>query len=151
MAFVSAFSEAQQNGRSGVSSEKLRIHGKRLFFRSAKSGKRKDGTERMPQLIFVISADLMKEARLIFGDRIDVLFDKEARLGLIKRMSGNDGGGWKLTPNGGNSKHGSVSISHRNAFPLPPKCGVECENVSVNDEGVLFIFPESVVFTPHTH
>ena len=76
---------------------------------------------------------------------IDILFDKEAKLGLLKRVS--DGGGRKLSGYmKGKSKPSSftIKLTYNDKFKIfNAKMGslITLENVVVSDEGILFAIP----------
>lgn len=87
-----------------------------------------------------IPTHVAKKARLIEGDRIRILFDETAGLGLIKRINGD---GWKLTPT---HKGGRlvVKVTLRPGMPtVAESCGCPCE---ITDEGIVFVLPQDVSF-----
>ena len=102
------------------------------------------------QISFRISAALAKDARLLIGDRVDILFDAKDRIGLIKRVKT---GGYKLTTNGmarSEIKEGgyyscSVKMTHYSGMPMIEK-STDCESVNVKDEGIMFVFPPAAKF-----
>lgn len=102
------------------------------------------------QISFRISAPLAREARLLIGDRVDILFDTKDRIGLIKRVKS---GGYKLTTNGmprSDIKEGayyacSVKMTHYAGMPMIGK-STDCESVNVKDEGIMFVFPAAAKF-----
>lgn len=88
-----------------------------------------------------IDNDTLKEARILLGDRLDLLFDKEGRLGLIKRVKD---GGWMLTGKGETCARFRV----RWAAGLPyTNSLVECSDVTADVvTGIMFQLPEGVKF-----
>jgi hypothetical protein len=88
-----------------------------------------------------IDNETLKEARLILGDRLDVLFDKDARLGLIKRVKE---GGWQLSKHG--DKAARVRIMWAPGIPRTVE-QVECTDViSSEADGVMFAIPWAATF-----
>jgi hypothetical protein len=88
-----------------------------------------------------IDNETLKEARLFVGDRLDVLFDKEGRLGLVKRVKE---GGWQLTTAG--DKAGRVRVRWAPGLPHTSEF-VEIFDVTADEtEGVMFQLPEAVTF-----
>jgi hypothetical protein len=88
-----------------------------------------------------IDNDTLKEARIEAGDHLDLLFDKEGRLGLIKRVKE---GGWMLTGKG----ESCARVRVRWAAGLPFTNGlVECADVTADvATGIMFQLPEGVKF-----
>lgn len=91
-----------------------------------------------------ISGQLAKEARLIAGDTVDVLFDRESNpvRGLIKRVK-NDG--WALVKGDKNGSKLFLKISNVEGMPtfaLTYPC-----NAVVTDDGILFDLPHEHSFT----
>jgi len=109
------------------------------------SGKNKEGKNRY-SLRVSLSSKLAKESRLIHGDRIDILFDKESSpmRGLITRVKGN---GWTLVK-AGESKNSRLvtKISMVDGMPTFPTAQI-CENVVISEEGILFDLPDECSFT----
>ena len=84
-----------------------------------------------------LSKKIVSEARLIPGDCVDVLFDRESNRGLIKRVK--DGCGWKLTA--AHQKAARLNVKFTWVEGLPTfKHSVGVDAV-VTDEGVLFDIP----------
>ena len=81
-----------------------------------------------------------RKARIMKGDLIDVFFDEEAKVGLVKRDNLQ---GWKLAANSENSRL-TVKIHMRPGMPSIEKAtGCPCE---VTDEGIVFTLPDCVSF-----
>jgi hypothetical protein len=88
-----------------------------------------------------IDNETLKEARIFVGDRLDVLFDKEGRLGLVKRVKD---GGWQLSKHG--EKAARVRVMWAPGIPHT-KEQVECGDVTADEvEGVMFAIPEDASF-----
>lgn len=95
-------------------------------------------------LRFSISAKIIKEARFIEGDKVDVLFDFESspkRVLVVRSLSG----GWRLYPNGkAKNSRFNFKITHRPEMPsfensTPTKA-------VVTSEGILFDIPTTAIF-----
>jgi len=91
-----------------------------------------------------ISNDIIKQARFIDGDKVDVLFDLEStpKRMLITRSLKD---GWTLIANGKtkDSRFG-FKITHRPEMPSFFE-GVDCDAV-VTSEGILFDIPSVAVY-----
>jgi len=95
-------------------------------------------------LRFSISPKLMKEARFIEGDKVDVLFDfaSTPKRALIVRSLH---GGWSLYNNNKNKdSRYNFKITHRPELPSF-KESTEAKAV-VTSEGILFDIPSTAVF-----
>lgn len=109
----------------------------------------KNGDERK-SIVIRLSTALAKEARILHGDRLDLLFDKDSRLGLLKRVNK---GGYAASATGKKrdeiepSKFYSVTMK-LTYYPGMPifKAYTECENVNISDEGILFDIPNDVTY-----
>ena len=122
---------AHGGGREKYSSDEV-------VFATDQAGMKRDGRYAMR---VAIHSTIAKKARLIKGDLVDVLFDEQAKVGLIKRVNDR---GWKLT-NGHESSRLTVKISMKPGMPSIEKAaGCPCE---VTDEGIVFTLPDSVSFT----
>lgn len=95
-------------------------------------------------LRFSISAKLIKEARFIEGDKVDVLFDFESspkRVLVVRSLAG----GWSLYNNNKNKdSRFNFKITHRPELPsfeqsTPTKA-------VVTSEGILFDIPPTAIF-----
>ena len=95
-------------------------------------------------LRFSISAKLIKEARFIEGDKVDVLFDFESspkRVLVVRSLSG----GWSLYNNNKNkNSRFNFKITHRPELPsfeesTPTKA-------VVTSEGILLDIPPTAIF-----
>jgi hypothetical protein len=102
--------------------------------------KRKKNKHAQPQAVFLIGINLMKEARLILGDRMDVLYDDESKLGLLKRLPSDSVYGNKLSKAGGKS-YCKLHVAGTEAFPLISHI-ISLENVTIAPDGLLFVWPE---------
>jgi hypothetical protein len=145
MTFISINDIADKSAKSSRRGPKPVSKDSVLFSSCKQNGKTKKGIS----ISFRISALLMKKSRFIFGDRLDVLFDPSDRTGLIRRVKE---GGYKLCVHGGSknvadttNKSGVVKMTHFHGMPSI-STSAECENVSVDGEGILFRFPEATTF-----
>jgi len=86
--------------------------------------------------VFYIGINLMKKAKFIAGDRMDIQKSADGKYGLIKRINK---GGYALS-----MKHtkntGKISTSFIDELPRVNSLTV-LENVVVDDEGILFEWP----------
>lgn len=103
--------------------------------------------KRTEQLVIRISKELCIESRFIPGDRLDVLVDKDARIGLIKRVKD---GGYAASVNGikqDKIKDGYYPITLKmtwvQGMPKPSE-SVYTEDVEVKHDGIYFNIPEQV-------
>lgn len=136
MAFKSASEITKRVQRVGPSGEDLTM--------TTDTQATKSNGERSYSLRFGVSMALLKEARIMEGDRVDLLFDEEARLGLIKRVTA---GGWAVGRR--TSTSSKITIQLTWAEGLPSVSGPSaCESVSVTDEGILFVLPTGAQFGP---
>lgn len=149
MTFISVFDIARQQSRWTGSRGGKRLSGKILTIGINVGGKSKNGSTRQA-LTIRLSADLAKEARLLIGDRVDVLFDKESGLGLVKRVQT---GGYATTVAGmatSSVKPGAfyptvVKLTYYDGMPFIAERH-DCENVTVTNEGIMFTLPDSVTY-----
>lgn len=90
MAFVSlsSISEASR-GIGNYRTGRMPGNRKYLVIGTGSGGKDSKGVTRK-SVVVRISAALAKEARILHGDRLDLLIDKDAKIGLLKRI--NKGG-----------------------------------------------------------
>jgi hypothetical protein len=103
------------------------------------------------QITVRITEQLAKKARILPGDRLDLLFDKEANLGLIKRVVT---GGYSATAAGvhqdkivsGRFYNVVIKATHYEGMPMFPK-STDCENVTITDEGILFTMPSDTEYS----
>lgn len=92
---------------------------------------------------YLLRAGLLEQAGLKFGDRVDIRFDPGQRVGHIRR----EDRGWALYRYGEKtSKHGALKIRWFPGFPSIVTLA-ECEKITVNDEGIMFVYPEATSFT----
>ena len=104
-----------------------------------KSGKR------TYQMRVTISKDIAKKARIIYGDRLEISFDKDCEppRGLISRVTD---GGWKASLTSKSNEAGLVfKIMMCDGMPSF-SYGSQCDAV-VTDEGILFDLPKNHSFT----
>lgn len=152
MAFISLSEIASQQssvaGR-GKHGRGKRVVGKRLSIGVTSSGKSKSGQPR-PALRFRISKDLAQEARILPGDRVDVLIDTNERLGLVRRVNT---GGYSASASGITAdkiKAGDFYplVTKITLYPGMPKVDetTECENITVSNEGIIFAIPDNATF-----
>ena len=143
MAFISADTIAKQYGNqckkfSGPSDEFV------IF------GFSKGGEGRRKQINFNLGREIVKRARFLPSDRVDVLFDPTSRRGLIKRVAA---GGWALSPLGkspsalkeGELTRLSVKLTWREGMPKIAESEM-CTNVAVTGIGIEFTFPKEAKF-----
>lgn len=124
------FESIYEKGRKGgVRSGRDVLNGLGCSVRKSKKSKR---------MTFYIGKNLMKRARIIIGDRLDILRDKENNLGLIKRVSQDDTRYSKLTDSG---SCGSLSTTRFDKEHKETDGVISLENVAVDDEGILFEWP----------
>lgn len=104
----------------------------------AKGYLRKSDNVQTYALTFRIRNDLLEKARFLNGDIVDVLFDPDQGIGLIRRN--NDGA---MTLHAGKSEPNScrISITLRSGMPAV-KSTRACESVEVNNEGIMFTLPD---------
>lgn len=115
---------------------------KNLLFSMTKSAKSK-----RQQLVVRISKELCIQARYIPSDRLDILIDRDSRIGIIKRVKE---GGYAASAAGIlkkniKEKYYSVclKITWANGMPRPSK-STYIEDVEVKPEGIYFSIPESI-------
>jgi hypothetical protein len=95
-------------------------------------------------LRFSISPKLMKEARFIEGDKVDILFDFESspkRALIVRSLAG----GWTLYNNNKNkNSRFNFKITHRPELPSFEQS--TDANAVVTSEGILFDIPPTAIF-----
>lgn len=124
MAFVSAMD------LMSINRQRLDLCDLLFLFSKAGSGRKR--------LCFRLSDHLMTVAKMRTGDRVDVLFDKSAGMGIIKRSER----GWKLSGKSGYTA--SVHISFQPGLPSVPE-SVPLEH-EVKKDGIYFIIPDSATW-----
>ena len=89
-----------------------------------------------------LGTDVVKDARLIKGDRVDFLFDPKDKLGKLVRVTD---GGWKLTSLAKKSRSLTIKMSWSPGLPsiASPQ---QCENVVIDGACILFEFPKNTSF-----
>lgn len=108
------------------------------YFSQSKTG----AGRKYSQVAFYIGRELMKSARFMLGDRLDILYDSDSGLGLIKRMPNNSVRGNKLSGSKSNACGTFQVSSFYGPFPETPNGVISLENVSVDNEGILFTWPK---------
>lgn len=88
-------------------------------------------------LCFRLTDKLMTAAKMRPGDRVDVLFDFEGGMGLIKRSTV----GWKISGKS-NGSTAVIQISFKPGLPSVPHAS-PCE-YEVRKDGIYFYFPDCV-------
>lgn len=150
MAFISASQVAQANSTRGGYGRTGQKQNKSVRIGMTTNGPRKDKSRR-EAITIRFTQDVAREARILPNDRVDIMFDRENGLGLIKRINK---GGYAATIAGGlkqtEVKPGQyysiiVKFTHYKGMPFfnEPE---ECENVTITDEGVLFAMPPSTIW-----
>lgn len=117
-----------------------------LLFSIDKAGKNSERSS----IRFRIGTDLVKEYRLIAGDRVDVLFDPVDKTGLIKRVAS---GGWAVGTSFKSKDKNKVApltvkLMHKDGMPWIDASD-DCSSVCVTHEGILFSFPAKTIFTSY--
>ena len=153
MAFISASQVAQANSTRGGYGRTGQKQNKSVRVGMTTNGLQKDKSRR-EAITIRFTQDVAREARILPNDRVDILFDRENGLGLIKRINK---GGYAATVAGG-LKHSElkqgeyysiiVKFTRYKGMPLfgDPD---ECENVTVTNEGILFALPPTVTWPDH--
>jgi hypothetical protein len=90
---------------------------------------------------FSLSPEIIAKARFMPGDKVDILFDQDARAGLIKRTSI---GGWSLSQTPASQRF-SIKLTWREGLPTIANTD-GCTDVQVTDEGIIFKFPDGASF-----
>jgi len=108
-----------------------------LAYNTIKGHTRKDGTSTL-SCVFYIGMDIMKKARMIVGDRAEVLKSDCGGYGLIKRVNE---GGVKVGMNGKARNCAKISFTKTGALP-EVRNRVTVQNVVISDEGILFDWPK---------
>lgn len=97
-------------------------------------------------LRFSIAERLVKEARFIHGDKVDILFDIDSdpkRILIVRSLHG----GWTLYRNGGeNSKNARFNIKITYRPEMPSFANSTPTSAVVAAEGILFDIPPTAVF-----
>ncbi len=86
--------------------------------------------------VFVIGTDTLKKARIVIGDRLDILYDKESGRGLLRRVLE---GGRKVSKASSGST-AVISTKMNSNFPIVPHI-TEIKSVSICDDGIVFDWP----------
>lgn len=95
-------------------------------------------------LRFSLSAKLVKEARFIEGDKVDVLFDFESdpkRILIVRSLAG----GWSLYKNV-KTKEGRYNFKITYRPEMPSFTQSTPANAVVTSEGILFDIPSTAIF-----
>jgi hypothetical protein len=88
-----------------------------------------------------ISQAFAKKARIIDGDRVEILFDKEEKAGLIRRV--NDGG-HQISSYGKKNTRLYIKPTIKPGMPTVAET-VGCPS-EILDEGIMFLLPDCVSF-----
>jgi hypothetical protein len=140
MSFVSALELSKTYSRKGG---RGRVHSDHDVALATDKSVAKTG-QIVYSLRFSISAKLIKEARFIEGDKVDVLFDFESspkRVLIVRSLAG----GWSLYNNNKNkNSRFNFKITYRPEMPsfeesTPTKA-------VVTSEGILFDIPPTAIF-----
>ena len=92
---------------------------------------------------FAIGNNLLKKARFVVGDRIAILHDAEAKLGLLRRIPADEFNNGNLITKSTAKTYLQLQAQYLPCFPKPNGGGIRnLDNVVVNDEGILFAWPE---------
>lgn len=144
MAWEKVSSRSRNNG--GVISFNERL----VVSLTGRKGERRDSL----RLSVRLSASLLKEARWVIGDYVQIYRDGNSDLFLLKRELS----GFVISPSAyknmkGYSKKlkGTNNVLGRIQFPSvkfsknEKVSGIPCENVTVNEEGVMFVMPKEIL------
>ena len=99
----------------------------------------KDKGNPREKIIFSIGQNLMKNARFIIGDRIELLYDDEAGLGLMRRIPADKPG--VTIRHASTKRYCVVRFPATSVFPIIRQI-TNLDNVSVDEEGILFAWPK---------
>jgi len=140
MAFLSAVEIHKEHGtiRPG-----RRSSGAELRFATDKGGKSAAGIEAF-YARFTLSKELMEAARLIKGDRVNILFDPDEGRGIIIRVGASEPG-WSLSGPKTSTKI-TLSLTWREGIPSIASTGC-CTDVKVTRSGIEFKFPFDTSFS----
>jgi hypothetical protein len=145
MAFISSTELVIGSGRTGVVGRGTKSSNADVVFATDKNGRKSQSTKNsFFSLRVSISQKIAKEARIINGDRVDVLFDREStpQRGLLIRVNS---GGWKIM-SFSKSKLCRVIVRMGLVKGMPTvSAPAECSAV-VTDEGILFDLPVNCSF-----
>jgi NMD protein affecting ribosome stability and mRNA decay len=141
MTFISAIEISNKYGSSGKRGSKISVHDIRI---ATDKSTNKKTSQTMYSLRITVSSDIIKAARFIEGDKVDVLFDLEStpkRILIVRSLKE----GWTLIKSnkGEDSRYG-FKITHRPEMPSFAEA-VDCDAV-VTPEGILFDIPSTAVF-----
>lgn len=144
MAFVSAIKITEQvTGRKAGDKHGKGMSKSPIVF-ATDIGAKTTGGEPVYSLRVSIHPDLAKEARLLAGDRVDILFDREGRRGLIVRTQKN---GWTLTRHNASKSSPQRLCVKMTLRPGLPSVEQSCDCAGVmTDEGILFDLPAECSF-----
>jgi hypothetical protein len=91
--------------------------------------------------VFYIGIDIMKKARLILDDYVDVLISDCGRYGLIKRVTF---GGRKISKSGNKiTSCGKITMKKIDSMPIVKS--IKIIDHVVDDDGIMFDWPKSDV------
>ena len=153
MAFISASQIAQSTSIARGYGRRGNKTTKSVRVGMTTNGLLKDKSRR-EAITIRFTQDVARDARILPNDRVDILFDRENGLGLIKRINK---GGYAATIAGGlkqaDIKPGEyyaiiVKFTRYKGMPIFDEPD-ECENVTITDEGILFALPPTVMWPDH--
>ena len=134
MAFQSV-KELTGKGRYGRS----RVSDSDLVFACHEATRKDSQQERMFAVVFRFSDALCKVAGIKTGDKLDVLFDKDSHMGLIRKSVD----GWSASLAG---KTLVMKIMFRPGLPSI-KDSAPCEGVEARRDGIYFFLPPDAVWS----
>jgi len=114
---------------------------------STETNTKKGGTQTFR---LAISPSLAKQCKILHHDRVDVMFDPQARMGKLVRLAG-DGKGWAILHSGQKDKMRGqyvVRITHREGITPFLSAVSPCTQVTVVDDGIVFDLPPLATFKP---
>lgn len=101
-----------------------------------------------------LSVALLKEARWVIGDYVQIYRDGNSDLFLLKR----DISGFMISASGCSKKkgltqemRGTTKVVGRIQFPsgkFSKNCkvkGIPCENITINEQGIMFVMPKEIL------
>jgi hypothetical protein len=129
------FESAKPQGRGGKQKIDADVA---LMTKASTSTKRPVFTVRV-----TISNKLAKEARLRYGDRVDLLFDRKNMAGAILR---SDDGQYALTGSMANGRL-EVKTTWRDGDNIPTTADIAKCCGEATSQGIVFMLPDTVSFT----
>lgn len=145
MAFISATELVIKTGRGSPRGAKASLAD--VVFATDKNGRKSKGsTGAFFSLRVSLSPKIAKEARIITGDRVDVMFDRESKpqRGMLCRVTS---GGWKiLASHKAKTATGRLVVRISLVKGMPTVSDAEECKAVVTDEGILFDLPSNCSF-----